>query len=441
MLQRFMASWLEPGRTRLTKSLERDPSGWDRGRSADEAARVWREAYARVPYYRALAAAHGGDLPFEQAPVLTKAVLRAQFDALVADGISREATFRRSTGGATGQPVTVLYDISMRDWSLAAHDYCHRAFLGIEPFGGRIVMLWGSDLEAAERPRGLRRRLMQWATGTVCLNTYRMTDEQLARQVEVINRVRPDLVYGYAGSIFNVARFALSRGVRLHRPRAISATAEMLQRGWREAIREAFGTPVSSYYASREVGPVAMECREGRHHLLVFHNYVEVAALDSPSEGVPVFAPAGTEGRLLVTTLRNRAMPLVRYEIGDLGALAPPGERCGCGSPLPVLASLAGRLGDYLRALDGSRIKGGYFHAGFVERPWLREYQITQTAADCVELYCVQTAPRPDAEAAAIEAHIRRALGAGMRIVWHEVSDLPRTPHGKRMFTRCLIGD
>lgn len=405
------------------------------------AAALWREACARVPYYRALATAAGGDLPFEQVPILTKDILRARFDDLVADGTDQAAVFKRSTGGATGQPVTVLYDTSMRDWSLAAHDYCHRAFLGIEPYRSRVVMLWGSDLEADERPRQLRRRLMQWASGTVCLNTYRLTDERLAQQVAVINRVRPDLVYGYAGSIWNVARFALARGLRLHRPRALSATAEMLQPGWRETIREAFGTPVSSYYASREVGPIALECREGRHHLLAFHNHVEVAAMDSPADGTPVPAAAGTEGRLLVTTLRNHAMPLVRYEIGDLGAMAPPGERCPCGSRLPVLASLAGRFGDYLRATNGSKVKGGYFHEAFFERPWLREYQIIQSGTDCVELYCVQTAPRPEADAAAIEHHIRRALGDDMRIVWHEVAELPRTLHGKRMFTRCLVRD
>jgi len=107
--------------------------------------------------------------------------------------------------------------------------------------------------------------------------------------------------------------------------------------GWfmREKVEEVFGCPVYNRYGSREVGDIAGECKYHQGlHVLPWGSYVEIV-----DEAGNLVEP-GVEGRILVTCLTNYAMPLIRYDIGDRGALA--GEfKCPCGRDGQMFARLA----------------------------------------------------------------------------------------------------
>jgi phenylacetate-CoA ligase len=62
-------------------------------------------------------------------------------------------------------------------------------------------------------------------------------------------------------------------------------------------------------------------------------------------------------GRVLVTDLLNRSMPLIRYEIGDLASLDTD-MRCPCGRSLPLIGNIQGRTSDFLRLPSGRMIAG-----------------------------------------------------------------------------------
>src|SRR5207244_11937336 len=67
-------------------------------------------------------------------------------------------------------------------------------------------------------------------------------------------------------------------------------------------------------------------------------------------------APPGTPGAIVVTDLSNFAMPLIRYQIGDVGVLAD--RACPCGRGLPLLESIEGREADYVVTADGRLVSG-----------------------------------------------------------------------------------
>lgn len=110
------------------------------------------------------------------------------------------------------------------------------------------------------------------------------------------------------------------------------AISETLTPGMKARVESILGTPLFQNYGQNEVGLVAAKCPEGgRYHTHAEQAFVELVDED----GVPV--PAGETGRMLITDFNNYAMPLIRYDTGDL-AVAVDGP-CACGRTIgPMFA-------------------------------------------------------------------------------------------------------
>ena len=212
-------------------------------------------------------------------------------------------------------------------------------FLGIdEPFVKK-VLLWGSERDIFQGSLGWIAIVSIWLSNTVFLNSFRMTENDMERYLAIINSYKPDLIRGYASSLYVLSRYAEKKGVKVHSPKVIVSMAEMLTDKMREQIERVFKAKMYNFYGSRETNNLARECKEGLLHILAFHNYIEV--LDWHNRPVQ----EGEEGRVIVTNLHNYSMPFIRYEIGDTAILGS--KKCKCGSPLPMLKRIAGRITDH----------------------------------------------------------------------------------------------
>jgi phenylacetate-CoA ligase len=130
---------------------------------------------------------------------------------------------------------------------------------------------------------------------------------------------------------------------------SIVTTAEMLLPGQREFLEETFRGKVFNRYGCREVSVIASECE--------FHRGMHVNADALLVEIVPDPKRQGRAGRIVITDLLNYSMPLIRYEIGDVGEWAED-QNCPCGRQLPLLADVQGRITDFLVLSDGRQISG-----------------------------------------------------------------------------------
>ncbi len=125
----------------------------------------------------------------------------------------------------------------------------------------------------------------------------------------------------------------------------------MLIQPERQLIEAVFGVPVTNRYGCEEVSLIACECDvHNGLHLNAEHAYVELLRDD----GSPC-APA-EDSSIVVTELVNRAMPMIRYDVGDRGA--PSNRTCACGRVLPLMEGVTGRLADFLVAAGGSKVAG-----------------------------------------------------------------------------------
>jgi phenylacetate-CoA ligase len=182
-----------------------------------------------------------------------------------------------------------------------------------------------------------------------------LSDARLDEHAARLTAFRPRVLQAYPSAADLLARRLLARGERVAVP-IVVLTAEPVLAEPRARIAEAFRARVFAFYGARECGWIASEG-------------ASCPSLHVNTAGVHV--DVGEDGRLLVTDLVNRAMPLIRYEIGDLGALrdAP----CPCGDPRPVLAALSGRTADAFRLPSGRVVPGvsadrhGPFGLGIVE--------------------------------------------------------------------------
>src|SRR5258707_1233614 len=151
----------------------------------------------------------------------------------------------------------------------------------------------------------------------------------------------------------------------------------MVLHDWqRRAIERAFGCPVTNRYGCEEVSLIACECeRHGGLHVNADGIYLEVVRTD----GTP--AEPGEAGSLLVTDLVNRAMPLLCYQVGDVGALSE--RRCACGRGLPLLDRLEGREADYVVTPRGQLVSGISLTDHFATLvPGVAQLQIIQESVD-----------------------------------------------------------
>lgn len=392
--------------------------------------RLFSFAYRHVPYYQALMNEYG--LPggriesfaeLERLPLLTRDHLRTHFDDLRARA-DLPGVHRRSSGGSTGTPVTVLVDMDRMGMAEAGRLRA-QSWFGVLP-GSREIVLWGTPASAMSRDE-LIRSIRDWWLNTQVLSAFDMGAEALRRHAATLRRVRPVKLYGYASAISLLAGYFQREHLDPpHGLRAVFTTAEPLFAFQRAAIQAAFGCAVSVEYGCRDGGLVALECPEGGLHIFAEGMHVEI--LDPDAEG---------RGEIVLTNLESQAFPIIRYRTGDIGSLdlAP----CRCGRTLPKLKGIEGRRTDFLVTRAGR-----VFHALSAiyilrEQPWIREFRVVQEAVDHLVIQVVPVLRVTPADEADLRAKFATVFGADMVVDVTELSAIPRTAAGKFRYVESKV--
>jgi phenylacetate-CoA ligase len=373
------------------------------------------------PYYADLLR---GGTQFDELPFLDRGTLRTHFEDLRSRDRALKRTIATSSGGSTGEPVTVLQDAYYADWWLGAQALFDE-WAGYR-LGEPRVVLWGAERDILHGRASVRTAVWRWLRNETFVNVFRATAEDYEACARRMGRLRPAMVLAYASAAYEFARFARSKGIALHGPRSVMTTAETLSPEMRREIEDVFGAAVFNRYGTRELGDLACEC--DRHlglHVSMPTHVVEIIRPD----GSP--APAGEVGEVVVTALQSRAMPLIRYRTGDLANFSA--RMCSCGRSWPLLERIVGRTIDVFLALDGRRVHGVYFGYLVIERPWIARFQVVQTSSGSVEVRIVLAAGAvvPTSDAQEIADGIRAAMGHECAVEIKVVERIEPGPTGK----------
>lgn len=396
-------------------------------------ASVLAHARSNVPYYAS--ALEGLDLETDpvaalpRIPPLTKDTIRARLDELCSTDLSRRRTYEQTSGGSTGEPVLLIQDMHFRDWDNAVQMLIS-SWTGWRP-GDSEMLIFGSDRDILESTIGFRAGVANRLMRRSFFNAFRMPEAAMRECLEALNQERPRLIRTYAQSMDDLAAFAQREGISVAPQSAIITTAGMLYPQMRERIEDVFRCRVFNQYGSREVSGIGGECGEGDGlHVLPWMNYVEIV----DDDGNPV--PTGTEGQILVTSLCNYAMPLIRYDIGDRAALVPDdAPPCPCGRCGQRIAQVAGRTVDTFVAPDGSRVSGSFFAHQLFFRDAVRSFQVVQRGPRLVVYRIVATAPFGVAEQEEIRKGTQAAMGPECEVEFEFVDEIAPSPSGKHRYT------
>lgn len=390
-------------------------------------------AAQRVPFYRERLGRGRIDPGVARAalaelPVVARADIQPDVRRFVAEDAGDLVD--DATGGSTGTPLVFKVD---RETQIAreASLWWANCLTGWRR-GERIGMLWGSDRDVAASRRDWRLDLRWRIENMRWYNAFDMGEDRLARFHEDLQRFRPHLLVAYAGSVFTLARHLESRGLKPDYPlRGIVSSAEVITAPMRAQVERVFGRPVFDRYGNRESGAIAAECP---HHQGLHVNeadfLVEIESAD----------PHRIPGRVLVTYLRNRSMPLIRYDTGDVARWWAD-EPCACGRTWRRLAPVEGRMSDTIRTAGGRLIHGEYFTHVLYGSKAVREFQFVQDTLTDYRLLLVADPAQARPQEAHWREEIGRLLGPESRLAIEYVPEIAVRPSGKRKFTLTHVKD
>jgi len=403
--------------------------------------KIFLHASENVPYYsqvlKEIKVINNGKFDrsrFRQIPPLKKDVLKQRIEDLKSKDLDGRKWYWNASGGSTGEPTKFIQDAEYSAWADATWKYFNEKLLGIDEEKAKKVVIWGSERDLFYGSIGTKAKLFNWVTNTIFLNSFRMTEQDMERYIGIINRHNPELVRGYAGALYEICRYASKKRVKICTPKRVVSQAETLTDEMRQTIEDTLGTKVFNFYGSREASNLAGECIEGKMHIFCFNNELEVADTQGRVKN------EGDEGKVLVTTLHNYSMPLIRYDIGDMAVIGP--DHCKCGNLLPTLNKVSGRIIEHFILKNGTVVPGEYFiHLiGVVlNKAEINRFQVIQEDYERVKINVVSGEQLNQADMKEIDDKIRLVMGSSCEISWNRVEDIDKTKSGKYMYTKSLV--
>lgn len=414
----------------------REAEWWDRDairRYQDEKLRaVIRHAYETVPHYHDVMNERGlepadiqtvDDLP--KLPVLDKETIKRDPRRLLSSAYDRRQCVSCLTSGTTGKALEFLHSVEAYQFQWAVW-WRHRARFGLHR--GDPYLMFG-----ARQPVPItQRRPPFWrhnrAYNQTYLSTYHLTPEYMPAILDFLNRTPFAFYTGYASAMAVLANFMRERGLRLQRPpKYIVTGAEAVLPNFERLLGEQFGAPVTDQYGATEFCLNMSRCEHNVYHEDFEFGIIET--LPNPRD------PGGPEF-LVGTGLTDDAMPLIRYQVGDLARFAD--GLCPCGRQTRYAPFIDGRSEDYVVTPDGRMAVG--MNQVFEWAPGAREMQIVQHEVERITVRVVKRDSWSQSDERAILHELRSRVGDRLQIDFEFVDDIPRAPSGKFRAVVSTVG-
>ncbi len=367
---------------------------------ARELTRILRFARREVPYYRSHDAWSGLALDvavdrdvLAELPIIGKHDVQDRVEDLKAERLpqGQEAVSWTSSSGTTGRPTRVLFSQhALMMFGLLVQRPLRWA--RIDPSWTQAVIRLARDLPRQADGSLLADGAIHRTAGWMYLSNWFHTGPMIGfnrsnsveAQIDLLREERPQYLITFPGTLETLVYACQGKPVEsLLALRTISAT---LTEGMRDRIESATKLHVYEAYGLNEIGIVAHRCDAGRYHVNAEHCLVEIV----DAAGKP--CKPGETGRIVVTSLTNFAMPLVRYDTGDIAGAVE--GACACGRTLPSIGRIVGRYRAMRHAPEGTSRRVNLVAGTIDGLPLavladLREYQLHQFGDGSFELRLV----------------------------------------------------
>lgn len=384
-------------------------------------------AYQTVPYYRSRMKAlklTPNDIKkvedLHKLPILKKEDIKKNFSALLSTAIAKKFIRQGHTSGTTGSPLDVRYDLM----TCAAHhaaDWRQKKWAGLE-YGQPYASLQGRVIVPLHQTKPPFWR-KNYINNQLFLSSFHLKETNLQYYFDKLSKDKIRFIEGYPSTIYILALYLNKHG-KIFPMQGVLTSSETLFPTQRQVIEKAFACKVYDFYGMAERVIYATECdrHEGKHLNM---DYGITEFLDSNNE--PVLA--GSQGKIVATSIHNFGMPFIRYQTNDNCARRL--KRCSCGRELPLMDDIATKNEAIVTLPDGRLISPSVLTHPFKPMHNIIESQIIQEDLDLLVVKLVVNEKFSKDEEQRLMAAFNERIGGDVTIKIEYHDSIQRTNSGK----------
>jgi len=376
-------------------------------------------------------------------PMVTKDELRKN-SPIIAKNIDPKDCEITATSGSTGSPIEIYVE-KKNPWAIPCPSgtFSKVALPFLKNFGKiKMMTLLVTPDEAVET---------QVIDSIIALPRTRAFHikvidalEDPSVQLKALMEYKPEIVATYPSVLKNLSILCQEEGIVPHQPNLLALAAEVLDSHTEKVITEVFKGDFLNTYAATEAEVIAIECMKHQGMHIQYGNVV----LELLKDGEPV--PHGEPGEVVVTNLRNRATPIIRYSgLCDVAVIST--KKCSCGNSLPLLERVEGRKADSIILSDKRIIHPFKLTLALEHVPSMAKFQIIQETVNNLKVFVVNdNGSNKDTVSPFVEGgpswnmitdNLKSLLGEDVSVIVEEVEDIPRSSAGSHAVVRSLVGE
>jgi len=385
--------------------------------------KILEHHFQNTPYYTSLI---GAELPasWEDVPVMTKADLQLPLKDRLSIGFAEKDCYINKTSGSSGHPFIFAKDKYCHALTWASIITLYRS-AGIEMGEALEARFYGIPLE----PIGhAKERIKDTLSHRVRFPIFDLSDKVLTRFLDKFSKRPFQFINGYTSSLVLFAKYLEERTICLKDVcpslKICIVTSEMLFEEDLKLLQKSFGVPIYNEYGASELGVIGFS--EALSPMEVVSSLLYVELLDDFNQPVA----EGEIGRIVITSLYNKAHPLIRYDIGDMGVMDPKSSKAK-----PRLKELVGRTNDVAILANEKKVPGLTFYyvtkSIIAENSPIKEFVVEQHSLDDFLIKYVSSIGLSDAQKTEITKALNKYVGKNLKVEFKQLEVLDRSRRGK----------
>ncbi|MCD0464360.1 phenylacetate--CoA ligase family protein [Flavobacterium sp. ENC] len=361
---------------------------------------------------------------WEDLPVLNKQNLQKPLQERLSKGYTTKNVYVNKTSGSSGTPFVFAKDKYSHALTWASN-IMRFGWFGIDFNHSYQARFYGIPMDFFGYHK---ERFKDFLGGRFRFPVFDLSDEILEKFLQKFKRKKFDYLNGYTSSIVLFAKFLEQKNIVLKEIcptlKACFVTSEMLFESDKKLLEKQFGIPIINEYGASELDLIAFENPKGEWQVNSETLFVEI--LDENDRVLPY----GKEGRIVITSLFNKATPFIRYDIGDIGILDEKSTL-----QKPILKKLTGRTNDIALLPSGKKSPGLTFYyvtKSIIEDDGnVKEFIIKQTQSDTFEIEYVSAKELDSNQIQKINEAIALYLEPDLNFTFTRKMVLERSNRGK----------
>lgn len=382
-------------------------------------------------FYRSLAK-HADPTDWNSIPVMTKRDLQKPLTERLSNGFKKKNVYVNKTSGSAGDPFIFAKDkfCHALTWAVIADRF---GWFDLNLNFSKQARFFGIPFD---KKGYYKERLKDILSYRYRFSVFDLSDRAFENHLKKFQSTKFDYINGYTSAIVQFAKFLKQRQLVLNSIcptlQACVVTSEMLFEDDKNLMETQFGVPVINEYGASELDLIAFQNPQDEWQINNETLYIEI--LDEQDKVLPF----GNEGRVVITSLYNKAHPFIRYDIGDIGIISTESTIKN-----PILEKLVGRTNDIALLPSGKKAAGLTFYyitKSIIEDDGnVKEFIIEQLSLDTFKIIYVSNKNLSDNKIDQIKTEMENYLEKGLTILFERRDIIERSKSGKLKQFKSLI--